>query len=381
MKSIRLAIGACLASLAVIHGTSAQEPERAATGAEHASETQIAQEAIDRAQAVLEQEAARVREEKDRSAAQKRAVQATGTESLSRAKVEELLERTREFEEKVRRMVQESDSVRALTSGELQAKLADVLARAADGFPDAQASAALAEVLQERGRSALAKSRGQGRELGAPSGLEERVRVLEQRLGLDETDAERSLEERVAELERRTGDRRPRAHALAPRPRSELGLSTATPGPAGPHAPMPPGLHTDSDHPGVPHLATPSAPRTSAGPMPPRRMPRLPEHLDAARLERATPSAPQPPPAPDTDVRRRWDPYETAGPSAPRRNLGPDMNPERRREIEDLMRRMRADMERLRDQMNQMRDELGAGKDLERLRGLGYVGEDRPKDR
>ena len=82
---------------------------------------------------------------------------------------------------------------------------------------------------------------------------------------------------------------------------------------------------------------------------------------------------------------RRFDPFETTTAPTPRTEVtqpAPPMaptpapsgragfTPERRREIEDAMKRMREEMERLRTEMNRLRSELGQNG----LRGLGYTG-------
>ncbi|MFN0007521.1 MAG: hypothetical protein ACKVXR_06390 [Planctomycetota bacterium] len=200
---------------------------------------------------------------------------------------------------------------------------------------------------------------GLGREDGSSQRLKERIRALEERLGMAGEHEERSLEERVAELERRTmagEERKARSWSEPARPRGLFNLRPApVPALPGEHAP-------EAGHPAHAHRGVyiPHAPEAAEAP----------EAPEAAEAPEA-PEAPEP-----AGMLRRWQ-AEGAGPSAPRppRASGAhSLTPERRREIEEVMQRMRGEMDRLREEMSLLREQMGNNEPMRSLRRLGSSG-------
>lgn len=220
-----------------------------------------------------------------------------------------------------------------------------------------------------------------GRQDRSSQPLKERVRALEERLGIAGEQQGRSLEDRVAELERMTmgGEvRRARTPGESGMPGGLFGRR-AGPVPAQPPVEAFPDVPDAPDAPpaqgqglrgllgrrGVPAPATPDGPVSAPG---------HPGHPFAGA---EPPHAPEPPATPGPDRFLRRTRGDSAGPSAPREpraSGGSDLTPERRKEVEEVMQRMRGEMERLREEMNRLRDELSSNEGMRSLRGLGYIG-------
>jgi hypothetical protein len=226
-----------------------------------------------------------------------------------------------------------------------QRSLAELVARLARSSKEDSASWPLLRLALERESQAHALAQV-GEHGAGPTGtrsLEDRVWALEQHLGIEGGDRHGSLEERVAELERVTRER--------------AGRRERTP---------------DLPQWAFPWLRKPQQPdelwmggrRVQSVPLAPdAREPRDPSETPGATAPPAGPLPPLghigPPDSPAPRARDPRGPFRTPGPMAPPPIDRPGMAPERRREIEDLMRRMRGEMERLREEMNRLREEIG----------------------
>lgn len=300
MKVTRIAVGILILSLVAVSVVRAQQA------------TAQARQEQDAARALAERS---LQEAADARAAAEAEMQMVMQQHLEKAlaQTEEEASRARGVAELLGEALARRGNLEALKSPELRHSLEEI----------AQMTRGMQDPSSQFGRIIQDLRRGDG----SSHRLEERVRALEERLGMTRVEPGRSLEDRVAELERRTmgGEER----------------SARIPGEsAGPRGPGLPG----GPRPGLPRQPLPGA---------------------------ESPDAPEPPVTPEPGVRWR---RESAGPSAPRHPPGPGLTPERRREIEEVMRRMRNEMERLREEMNRLRDELGRNGDLQKLRGLGYTG-------
>jgi len=213
---------------------------------------------------------------------------------------------------------------------------------------------------------------------GSSERLKDRIRALEERLGIDGERPGRSLEDRVEELERRTmageerrarapkepasqGGRFERRRGAAPVPPAQGGGAHGGPGTT---APEPRGLGMLLGRRPGPVPTQPVEPMTA------------PHPLDQPFPPMEAPPVPAPPEAPEPARFHRRDHGDDAEPSAPRlppASGGHGLTPDRRREIEEVMQRMRGEMERLREEMSQLREQLGNDQPRRSLRGLGYI--------
>jgi len=395
MKLTRIAVGSLVIALVAVSVVRAQqataqarqEVDRARVLAErHAQEAQVA-----RTSAQADMTLARRRQEKaacqqaERSAqdvqvarAAEQADMAVALQQQARAacklaeaqagcckeevalRLQEAPERTRHAQSELNLSVMSPEVHRSIQEALENARLAETAMQSPEMQQSLQLAleqvAQLTESVQEPNNELGLTMQRLGRANGSSRRLEERVRALEQHLGMDSDGSDRSLEERVAELERRTmggKERRARAPGVAAGPRRPA--RTGAPHsmqPDGP-TPMPPGGPWPIPPGGPSPILTPGA----EAPEPP-----------------GIPVPVQPRTAPKAKSFRWHDADESAGPSAPRPAPGSDLTSERRQEIEEVMQRMRGEMERLRTEMNHLREELGRNGDLEKLRGLGYTG-------
>ena len=316
--------------------TAEKEAEEARREADEAAEEarQAADEAVEEAREAAEEAAVEVREAQQ-GAEEESHEHADGQADCCRSKAKA----ARQDEKTVLRAAKLRKAEQALAQAGRSEDLEKLLSEISAGTAQAQvvmASPELKRSLEELAQlrvtmpestlrlGTLMQSHDQ--QGGSNRRLEERVRALEERLGISSDGSERSLEERVAELERRTmggQERHPRV----------LGL---------PRTPRAPGLAGVPGRPGAAALAVPRQP------FPPAEAPEPPQPPEPSE------------PALAPQARKSWHvaPDASPAPSAPRRWSGSDLSPERRREVEEMMQRMRAQMDQLRTDMKRLRDEL-----------------------
>ncbi|HEV8113549.1 MAG TPA: hypothetical protein VGR31_12305 [Planctomycetota bacterium] len=236
----------------------------------------------------------------------------------------------------------------------------------------------LASTLRQLGELRAAQgARAGGR--GSSGNLEERVKVLEERLGLhSDGDDHDSLEERVEALERQVenqhGVSAPRRKAGAPRwnvitPKAYSFTVPPTPA-TPPTAPAPAVAPSEPSEDGAPSvMVTPrgSAPRATLrfrGDGPGGMTVVTPDsrvlHVAPTPATPPTPPTPylQPETKPEDSAPVAREPFDGPVPAKVRRGGDSRLTPERRREVEDMMRRMREEMERLRAEMNRLRADM-----------------------